>query len=60
MPIGTRKGVLILKVPITTTADDNFYIFIFIFFFIFQRKQVLTSHVNHLLHEISRLDFPEK
>ena len=37
---------LTLKVPITTAADDNSFYFIF---FIFQRKQVLTVHVNRLL-----------
>ena len=40
----TVSNVLTLKAPITTAADDNFF-----FFFIFQRKQVLTFHVNHLL-----------
>ena len=37
--------VLTLKAPITTAADDIF----FNFFYYFQRKQVLTFHVNLLL-----------
>ena len=36
---------LTLKAPVITAADHNF---LFIYFFIFQRKQVLTFHVNHL------------
>ena len=49
--------ILTFKVPITAAADDNFlYIF-----FILQRKQVLTFHVNCLLHhKMSRLFFSEK
>ena len=54
--------VLTLNAPITTAADDNFFLFIFFYFsektsldisceiicLIFQRKQVLTLHVNCL------------
>ena len=36
---------LVIKAPITTAADN---IFFFYCFFIFQRKQVLTFHVNCL------------
>ena len=42
----TMCFLLTLKVPITTAWGDNFF---FILFFIFQRKQVLTLHVNCLL-----------
>ena len=49
-------ALLTLKAPITTAADDKFF---YLFFFIFQRKQVLTFHVNHLL-EISKRVFSEK
>ena len=46
------KALLTLKAPITTAAGDNFF---------FQRKQVLTFHVNsHASHEMSRLIFSEK
>ena len=38
---------LTLKAPFTTAADGSF--FFLLFFFIFQRKQVLTFHVNHVL-----------
>ena len=41
------KTRLTLKAPITTAADYIFIIIIIII--IFQRKQVLTFHVNHLL-----------
>ena len=40
-----RRPLLTLKAPITTAADNNFLL---LFFFIFQRKQVLTFHVNRL------------
>ena len=39
-----KKIYFTLEAPVTTAADNNF----FYFFFIFQRKQVLTFHVNHL------------
>ena len=38
------KFWLTLKAPITTAADDNFFLILFYF----QRKQVLTVHVNCL------------
>ena len=40
------NGTLTLKELITTATDDNIFYY---HFFIFQRKQVLTFHVNHLL-----------
>ena len=40
----TKKTLSTLKAPIMTIAEDNL-----IFFLIFQRKQVLTFHVNRLL-----------
>ena len=49
-----------LKATITTTAADNNFDF---FFLIFQRKQILTFHVNCLQadsHEMSRLIFSLK
>ena len=39
------KSPLTLKVPVTLAADD----FLKYFFLIFQRKQVLIFHGNHLL-----------
>ena len=50
--------MLTFKVLIITAAGDNFDFFFF--FLIFQRKQVLTFHVNCLPnrpHEMSRLIF---
>ena len=59
MSASTLPSVLTLKVPITTAVDD----ILKFFFLIFQRKQVVIFHVNHLAddsHEISRLVFFEK
>ena len=40
-----KTWMLTLNAPVTTAADNNFLFFIFFF----QRKQVWTFHVNHLL-----------
>ena len=64
---GTNKGEiyslyslsfdLTLKAPMTTVADDNFFLF---FFFIFQRKQVLTFHAWQMIHMKCQDLFPLK
>ena len=54
-----QSAYLTLKALITAAADDIFYLFIYLF----QRKEVLTFHVNRLAddsHEMSRLLFSGK